>query len=284
MGKSKKSRVSKEEMGALAKRIDESLVSFLRHGRYKEVLLLMGNLNRYSLLNQLYILCQLPSATHVAGIKEWNRLGRKVRRGEKGIKIYQPLCRKKEGEEGVYGFRIGYLFDVSQTEGEKLKGFDLDEGKLVSEKGRILLGLGKVLERHGYSFTFVGEEDLGEDCYGLCDHKRRMVKVKEGMEDLQTISTLVHECGHALAHGEKRKDFEGLGVNERREIKEVEAESIACIVCARLGLETEDFNFSYIAAWAKGDIAKFRKNMELVSLYAKELIESIEEERGERDE
>lgn len=123
--------------------------------------------------------------------------------------------------------------------------------------------------------TNADEKTLGKGCYGLCNHKKKQILLLEGMSDLQTVSTMVHESGHALAHGPYRSGFEGLTAKERREIKEVEAESIACVVCFHLGLDTENFNFSYISGWADGDISKFRKNMDVIGQYSGELIGGI---------
>ncbi len=272
-------RMSEEEMDSLSKKVDERFASFLKEGRYKDVLLLMGNLSSYSLNNQLYILSQKPDVTTVHGLRGWNKAGRCVRKGEKGIKILQPIRRKKEDKEErpCLGFKVGYVFDLSQTEGEEIEAFSFNEDTLVECKDKILLGMGNVVEKEGYRLVYAAKEELGEDCYGLCDHKAKIIKIRGGLGDLQTISTLAHECGHALAHGSPRDDFEGLLPSERREIKEVEAESVACIVCSYLGLDTENFNFSYIAGWASGDIGKFRKNLDLVSKCAKELIDSIKE-------
>ena len=58
----------------------------------------------------------------------------------------------------------------------------------------------------------------------------------------------------------------------------MEAESIACVVCTHLGLDTKDFNFSYITGWAEGDIRKFRKNLDVISKHARTLIDGIEKE------
>ncbi len=279
-------RMSKEEMDSLSKKVDERFASFLKEGRYKDVLLFMGNLSSYSLTNQLYILYQKNDVTTVHGLRAWNKLGRFVKKGEKGIKILQPIHKKKEGEEEkpCLGFRVGYVFDLSQTEGEELKAFSFKEETLVENKGKIIQGMENAVKKEGYCLAYASKEELGEDCYGLCDHKAKIIKIREGLSDLQTVSTLAHECGHALAHGSPRNDFEGLLPLERREIKEVEAESIACIVCSYLGLDTENFNFSYIAGWASGDISKFRKNLELVSKYAKELIDGIKEALYEENE
>ncbi len=280
------SKIGQEEMDSLTEMVDERFASFLKEGRYKDVLILMGNLSSYSLRNQLFILSQKEEATTVHGLRGWNKLGRFVKKGEKGIKILQPIRKKKEGEEekSCLGFRVGYVFDLSQTDGEELRAFRFDEEALVEKKEAIIYGLKGVAQKHGYRLAYASEKELGKDCYGLCDHKAKLIKVKERLGDVQEISTLAHECGHALAHASPRSDFEGLLNSEKREIKEVEAESIACIVCAYLGLETENFNFSYIASWAKGDIAKFRKNLDLVSNCAKELINSIKEGLHEENE
>lgn len=281
-------RISKEEMGELTKKIDGELERFIKEGKYKDVLIMMGNLGRYSLNNQIYIVMQNPNAKTVHGMRQWNRLGRHVIPGEKAIRIFSPILVKKdkektddkENEKGYVcrGFKLGYVFDVSQTEGKEISAFRFDDEKLVKEKDGILEGLRKTVGDKGYSIRYASKEELGDGCYGLCNHATKEIKILEGMGNLQEISTTVHECGHALAHSGYREDFEGLTPHEKREIKEVEAESIACVVCTHLGLDTKDFNFSYITGWAEGDIKKFRKNLDVISDHARTLIDGIEKE------
>lgn len=281
-------RISKKEMEELMTKIDMELQRFIREGKYKDVLTMMGNLARYSLNNQIYIIMQKPDARTVHGMKQWNRLGRHVIPGEKSIKIFSPILVKKEKDQTSVeekekghvcrGFKLGYVFDVSQTEGKKIDAFRFNEKKLVDEKDNILEGLRKTVSEQGYSIQYATKEEFGDGCYGLCDHMAKKIKILQGMGDLQEISTTVHECGHALAHSNYREDFEGLTPHEKREIKEVEAESIACAVCTHLGLDTQNFNFSYITGWADGDIAKFRKNLDVISKHAKTLIDGIEKE------
>ncbi len=270
-------RISKEEMGALIKKIDQRLLEFIKQGKYKDVLLGMGNLGRYSLRNQLYILYQMPEARTVYGLRKWNSLGRNVRKGEKSLRVFSPILGKKEkeDEESVKGFRLGHVFDISQTEGDEIRSFVVNEKGQIKDKDAIVLGMVKVADNHGYVFKRVGQESLGQDCYGLCNHSSKEIWVLETLADAQFISTFAHELGHALAHSKPRGDFEGLTQKEKRGIKEVEAESIACIVCNYLSLDTENFNFSYILGWAKGDISKFRKNIDFVGACAKTIIDEI---------
>ena len=295
----KTKRITKKEMEDLTKEIDVKLYEFIKEGKYKDVLISMGNLGNYSLNNQIYIIMQNPNAQTVHGLKSWNNLGRHISKGEKAITIFKPIIVKGEEEikdkdgnkildddgkpktkQGYYckGFQAGYVFDISQTQGKQIDTFKFDENKLVEDKDKILNALRNTIESYGFSISYATKVELGDGCYGLCNHQTNEIKILEGMSDLQEISTTVHECGHALAHSAYREDFEGLTVKEKREIKEVEAESIACVVCTYLGLDTQNFNFSYITGWADGDISKFRKNLDIISKHARTLIQGIEQE------
>lgn len=269
------------EIKEIISNIDKELVSFIKDGKYKEVLISMGNLNNYSINNQLYIISQKKDAKTLYSLKRWNSYGRQVNCGERAIKIFRPIVTKIVDEENnvnkeyVKGFQIGYLFDISQTKGKELDVFKFDEFKVVENKDSIIESLKRTMSTYGYTLNFVNKNELVKDCYGLCNHKDKKILVLNELCDLQKISTCIHECAHALAHSNIRDDFKGLTKLEVREIKEIEAESIACIVSSYLGLDTKNFNFSYILGWAEGDILKFRKNLDLISKYSNILIDEI---------
>lgn len=288
---------SKEEIEKILAEVDSKLTDFIKSDKYKDVLMAMGNLGKYSFINQIYILIQNPDAVTVNGMKQWNYLGRSILPGEKALKIFAPLVGKeqvqladKDGNpildedgnpktkeiEKVKGFKPSFVFDISQTKGRELEVFKFDENIAVEDKDMIIQGLSNVVEKKGFSIEYTTENELGKGCYGLCNYKEKKIKLLSGMSDIQTISTLVHECGHALAHSPYRDNFEGIIELPDRDIREVEAESIACVVCSHLGLDTENFNFSYITGWADGDITKFRKNMDRIGMYSGNLIEGID--------
>jgi Zn-dependent peptidase ImmA (M78 family) len=258
---------------------------------------MMGNLGNYSLTNQIYILLQNPEATHVAGMRGWNFLGRSVKKGEKALKIFAPIRGKvneelTDGEgrvvldengnkivktyEAIKGFKPSYVWDVSQTSGKELHPLRFGEMPSQEDHDLIMQGLTDTVKKIGFSVEYADKNTLGEGCYGLCNHAEKKILLLEGMNPTQEVSTLAHECGHAFAHNPYKRDFSGLTSSERREIKEVEAESIACTLCTYLGLDTTDFNFAYIAGWADGDITKFRKNMDVISEHANTLIQGVE--------
>lgn len=210
------------------------------------------------------------------------------KKGEKAIRILFTLVKKEDvlDEEGkqigkkkpLKGYTIKNVFDLSYIEGKELDVFRFDKGKAVENKEAILRALWTTANQNGFHFGCATKEELGEDCYGLCNHKTKEIRILEVMGDLQEISTTVHELGHALAHSAYREDFEGMTPAEKREIKEVEAESIACVVTSFLGLDTTRLNLSYIFGWVDGDINKFRKNLGVIQKHSRTIIEGIEDE------
>ena len=291
--------LSKEEVDQVLKNVYEDFKKFLKAGKYKEVLEYMGNLGTYSFNNALLVISQKPDARLIHGVRGWNLRGRSVKKGEKAIRILAPVTKEieveKEDQEGnivldkngapvmvkktvVKGFKNSYVFDVSQTTGKELSVFKLDENARVEDKKAIMRGLEEAVKPMGYTISYTTKEVLGPGCYGVTIPKERKIKILEGMSDLQTISTAIHECGHALAHTNPRPDFKGLTPKDRREIQEVEAESTSCVVATWLRLDTSNFNFSYIASWSEGDIEKFRENVQTISKHSHTLINAVSKE------
>ena len=279
--------ISNEEMKELVNNIDEQLVQFIKDGKYKDVLLLMGNISKYSLTNQLYIFAQMNTAKTVKGLKEWNAFNRTIKKGEKAIRVLAPIKKTfikekkengniiKERVKNIVGYKYSYVFDISQTEGEELKTFAINKNISVDNKNQIIERITSFVNKKGYEICYVNKEMLGDGCYGQCRYKEKRIYILDNMSNLEEISTLIHECAHALAHSPYKEGFEGLLLTPTRDIKEVEAESIACIVCAYLGLDIKESSFSYILSWASGDIKKFRNNIEVISFYTKEVINCL---------
>lgn len=263
---------------------EQQYVEFLKSGKYKDLLLSMSNLNCYSLNNHLLILSQMPTATCVNGMKVWNYNHRNIIKGEKAIKIIAPLkeIRKEDvlDEDGnvvetkeieINGFKVAYVFDISQTEGRELYEFKCDENLAIENFDVIK----DVIERvpRGYEISYGQVQD---GCDGYCDFTNKKIVIREGMPLNQTLTTLIHEVGHALAEERVRSNFKGLTPKEQSNIREIEAESIALVVSNRLGLQTTDFNLGYIAKFSDGDLNKFKANLDVVRSVSYQILSSIE--------
>ena len=100
------------------------------------------------------------------------------------------------------------------------------------------------------------------------------------MSNLQTMKTGVHEVSHALLHDREVMDAEG--ILKDRTTKEVEAESIAYIVCNHFGLDTSEYSFTYIASWCESkDMKALRASMDTIRKTSAEVIENIETQMHE---
>lgn len=269
---------------ALAK-LKDGVQQYLSSDEYKKILETFGKFHSYSLRNNLLILFQKPAATQVASYTTWQSLGRQVNRGETGLKVVcpAPIKRKVEQEridpdtgevskEQVevqqLRWRLGTVFDVSQTSGEPLPELakelqgdvadpDLFEAVKQSAPAGIAVEIGYVQgDAKGY--------------YSPAEHE---IRVREGMSEMQTLKTLIHETAHAYIHDPERMQEEGTSFSQVE--REIQAESCAYTVAAHFGLDTSEYSFPYVASWA-GDADKVMENLGVIKRYSSQIINEID--------
>ena len=244
---------------------------------WKAMLEVAGRFHRYSTNNQLLIYLQCPQATRVAGYRAWQRLGRQVRKGSQGIAILAP-CRRRvapaerddehlpdDKVEILTGFRVVYVFDVSQTEGEELP-------EVVPRRleGEAPAGIMKALERHvvDAGFSLRREAIARSSCNGYADFERRLVVLRDDIGGIQALKTLIHELAHVVLHAEADLS--------QRSVPEIEAESVAFVVSSALGFDTSGYSFAYVARWAEGDAELVAATAKRVTAAARTILNSLE--------
>jgi antirestriction protein ArdC len=242
---------------------------------------------RYSPNNVLLITVQRPDATTVAGLRTWNSLGRRVRKGEKGIAILAPCTYRAdspavdaftdrrtdrveqtaEGDHRVLrGFRVTHVFDITQTEGTPLPDLAPEAltGSAPTDLWRRLL---KLVEGDGYRV----ERGPCDGAYGLTMFTDKVVRVRQDVEPAQATKTLAHEIGHIRAdHQTRFTDYHRSAVC--RGSAEVEAESIAYIVGSAAGMDTARYTVPYIAHWANGNKGLLRDTATRVLATARQIL------------
>lgn len=284
----------------VTERLEAGVRELFESERYQAYLKAMSKFHDYSLNNTLLILMQKPDASLVAGFGKWrDDFERHVKRGEKGIKIFAPApyTIKKEAEKidpdtgqpviGADGkpvmeqqeikipaFKVVSVFDVSQTDGKEIPDLSVDAltgsveqyedfWRVLKEVSPVPVELEKIEGgAHGY--------------YSLTDKR---IAVDEGMSELQTIKTLIHEIAHAKLHDiDLNAPPEELENRPNRRTREVEAESIAFTVCQHFGLDTSDYSFGYVAGWSSDkEIKELKASLETIRTTASALITEIEE-------
>ena len=267
---SKSIEEKKAEVKGLLSTLEEGVEALQSSDGWQRWLDFQANLYSYSWNNTWLIASQLPEATIVMGYRAWQANGRQVRRGEKGIRILAPCFRKVEGNDGeekrLCYFRAVSVFDISQTEGEEVPS----PCQKLEEKvdGNLFGLLRECSERRGVPVRL---EAIQGPVNGYYDRIGKFIAVKESNPLAQRTKTLAHEIGHSILHSDLSRD------EQSRQDRELEAESVAYIVCRHFGLDTSDYSFGYIAQWKGGEAKEgFKKSAKRISDAAKETIELVE--------
>lgn len=252
---------NQEKIKAALNRIEDSLQAINTDKDWLQFLCFQAQFYNYSFGNAMLIFSQNPNATYVKGYKAWNQLGRYVKKGSKGLAILAPCIRKvevfkepenknlyhdeeaeKEIRKVVSGFRIAYVYDIADTDGDDsmlpvlvtgLAG-NSDEEKLIYER------------LYDYiSKKHIVQEVTGTASKGSFNLETKVISVRSDMDYLQKAKTILHEYSHLI-------DFEmNPDENISRNRRELVAESCAFVVSARLGLDTSRYSMSYIQSWLK---------------------------------
>ena len=259
------------------KKLLDGVKQVLESGSFKDFIAFTSKFWHYSIGNNLLIWSQYPDATYVAGIKTWNSLGRKVKKGAKGIKIAVPLKRKRRTEdEGnateeerdvLCGFRFRSIFDVTQTEGEPLP--ELDRLGAVKE---ICADSGQLFERLlAASPVPVTLEVLDKGKNGTYFIMDNRIAVSSSLEAPGRCKTLLHELAHHFALSTELKDTFDI---QGRSSHEVVAEGAAYMACSHFGIDSSDYSFTYLAVWGN-DYKKIWTLCKAIKSVATRLVELV---------
>lgn len=259
------------------KTLEKEMTNIFNDTNYKKFLSLMSNFNNYSLNNLQLILIQKPDATNVASFETWKKAGRYVKKGETGIRIIFPIkyLKNKKNEENeetkepsnIY-FKVGSVFDISQTEAAKGK-----EDLLKKYKPKILDNNDPAFVEYIELFKSISQfpiyfDDLNNaKANGYCDFGTDEIHIKNSLPAAQQLKTIIHEVAHSLLH--KDSDLS-------KELKEIEAESVAFVVSNNIGLDSSEYSFGYLASWSKEkDIKELKPLLERIHKTATNILKNI---------
>ena len=288
-----------ERMKEITDRLEAGIQALFESEQYKAYLTAMSKFHNYSFNNTLLIAMQKPDASLVAGFGKWrDDFERHVKKGEKGIKILAPSPYKvkkqmekidpatqnpvigadgkpviEEREIEIPAFRVVTVFDVSQTEGKEIPDIAVSElTGSVEQYQNFFAALEKA------SPVPIAFENIEGGAHGYYHLEEKRIAIDEGMSELQTLKTAIHEIAHAKLHAID-KDAPATEQAERldRRTREVQAESVAYAVCQHYGLDTSDYSFGYVAGWSSGrELSELKASLETIRKAANELITDID--------
>ena len=288
-----------EKLKEITDRLEQGIRELFDSERYKEYLRVMSKFHNYSFNNTLLIAMQKPDASLIAGFNAWkNNFKRNVMKGEKGIKILAPSPFKikqemekidpatqkpvigadgkpvtEEKEITIPAFKVVSVFDVSQTEGKEIPNLAVDMLTGDVERFKDVFA---ALEKT--SPVPIGFEKIEGGAHGYYHLEEKRIAIDEGMSELQTLKTAIHEIAHAKLHDiDLNAPVTEQADRPDRRTREVQAESVAYAVCQHYGLDTSDYSFGYVAGWSSGrELDELKSSLETIRSAAAEIINSID--------
>ena len=287
-----------QQVREITDKLEQGIKELFESEKFKEYLTTMSKFYNYSFNNTLLIAMQKPDATLIAGYTSWQRnFDRHVMKGEKGIKILAPAPYKAQEEREKIdpttqkpvldadgkpvtetvevmrpAFKVVSVFDVSQTDGKELPDIAVDE--LTGSVENYAAFFEALKQESPVPISF---EDIPGGAKGYFSHVENRIAIQEGMSEIQTVKTAIHEIAHAKLHAINPDEKVAPEERKDRHTKEVEAESVAYTVCQRYGIETSDYSFGYIAGWSSDkDTKELKGSLETIRSTAAEMIESID--------
>ena len=220
---------SAQQVREITDKLEQGIKELFESERFKEYLRTMSKFYHYSFSNTLLIAMQKPEATYVAGYTSWQRnFDRQVMKGEKGIKILAPAPYKaKEEREKIDpstqkpvldadgkpvtetvevmrpAFKVVSVFDISQTDGKELPDIIVDE---LSGSVENYAAFFEALKQE--SPAPIAFEDIPGGAKGYFSPVENRIAIQEGMSEIQTIKTAIHEIAHAKLHSIDRPEPE----------------------------------------------------------------------------
>lgn len=223
----------------------ENLAEQMRQGRSKNLLRYLefaSRFHHYSFGNILLALHQFPNLTRMAGLRQWNRLGRRVRAGQKGIMILAPMTVRKGIEEAsdpestetpalqtATFFKPVYVFDVSQTEGKPLPSIINATG----DANTLYPALKEAVQKAGIpvkrvSYIIMAPQAKGASCNGK-------ILLRKDLSPADAFRALLHEYAHELLHWNTK--------SEDKTIEETEADATAYVVCKHFNIDCDTADY-----------------------------------------
>lgn len=260
-----------EQAKQIASKAIEQLSQALEAGhseKLREHFAAMARFHRYSWHNVMFIASQKPTATHVAGFHAWHKLGRFVKKGEKGILILAPMIRRKqennnetESDESstTVGFRAAYVFDISQTDGQELPEIGSVNGDPCEYRERLATFVAK------QGITLEYSQDIAPARGTSAGGK---ITLLPGQSASEEFATLAHEVAHEMMHRDERRS------STSKRVRETEAEAVAFVVCSAIGLETGTAAQDYIGLYG-GDAKLLNESLEYVQRASTQILSAI---------
>ena len=285
--------VANKDTKALAEHLKEGMKNYLDSEQFKSFLDTMSKFHNCSLNNIHLLKMQNPNVSRVASFNKWKAdFDRTVKKGSKALKIWVPYQVKtsipvhqkelsfspsenemEEKEVTVTRFKLGNVFDVSQTEGKELPKAINELTGSVKDYEDLYRAAKAVSMDNQVPISF--EEIKREGANGYYSPNENRIVISKGLKGQEHIlKTIFHEMAHSDLHRGSNAQY---GDDQYRK-QELQAESVAYVVANHFGFDTSSYSFGYLAIWAKdkNGFEDMVEQLQIVQKEAKSLIDRMD--------
>lgn len=285
--------VANKDTKALAEHLKEGMKNYLDSEQFKSFLDTMSKFHNYSLNNIHLLKMQNPNVSQVASFNKWKTdFDRTVKKGSKALKIWVPYQVKTsipvhqkeldftpaenemgEKEVTVTRFKLGNVFDVSQTEGKELPKAIHELTGDVKDYEDLYRAAKAVSMDNQVPISF--EEIKRESTNGYYSPDENRIVISKGLKGQeQILKTIFHEMAHSDLHRGSNAQY---GDDQYRK-QELQAESVAYVVANHFGFDTSSYSFGYLAIWTKdkNGFEDMVEQLQVVQKEAKSLIDRMD--------
>lgn len=285
--------VANKDTKALAEHLKEGMKNYLDSEQFKSFLDTMSKFHNYSLNNIHLLKMQNPNVSQVASFNKWKTdFDRTVKKGSKALKIWVPYQVKtslpvhqkeldftpaenemEHKEIIVTRFKLGNVFDVSQTEGKELPKAIHELTGDVKDYEDLYRAAKAVSMDNQVPISF--EEIKRETTNGYYSPDENRIVISKGLKGQeQILKTIFHEMAHADLHRGSNAQYE----DDQYRKQELQAESVAYVVANHFGFDTSSYSFGYLAIWAKdkNGFEDMVEQLQIVQKEAKSLIDRMD--------
>ena len=285
--------VANKDTKALAEHLKEGMKNYLDSEQFKSFLDTMSKFHNYSLNNIHLLKMQNPNVSHVASFNKWKTdFERTVKKGSKALKIWVPYQVKtkisanqnelsfspsengmEEKEVTVTRFKLGNVFDISQTEGKELPKAINELTGSVKDYEDLYRAAKAVSMDNQIPISF--EDIKRESANGYYSPDENRIVISKGLKGQEHIlKTIFHEMAHSDLHRGTNAQY---GDDQYRK-QELQAESVAYVVANHFGFDTSSYSFGYLAIWAKdkNGFEDMVEQLQIVQKEAKSLIDRMD--------
>ena len=284
--------ISNKDTKALAEHLKEGMKNYLDSEQFRSFLDTMSKFHNYSLNNIHLLKMQNPNVSQVASFNKWKTdFERTVKKGSKALKIWVPYQVKtkisanqnelsfspsenemEDKEVTVTRFKLGNVFDVSQTEGKELPKAINELTGSVKDYEDLYRAAKAVSMDNQVPISF--EDIKKESANGYYSPDENRIVISKGLKGQEHIlKTIFHEMAHSDLHRGTNAQY---GDDQYRK-QELQAESVAYVVANHFGFDTRSYSFGYLAIWAKdkNGFEDMVEQLQIVQKEAKSLIDRM---------